>query len=420
MNLLKTSFYSGIAVFIKLISAFITAKILAITVGVSGFAFFGQFMTFCQMVQSFAGNTLQTGVVKYIAKEPESRENLLFIENSALLISYVLIFAFLIFTLMFGHFISCIIFGSKVFYFFLISAIVFLFPYSVTTIWLGVLNALGKIKVYTLLNVTASLSFLILVIIFSYLNGLNGALFALSIGSSLTFIIAFCLLKKELFCILIPQKKYLNKTTIKKLLIFSSMTFTTVLITPLSQISIRAYLSTKFSWEQVGYWQAVSRVSDAYLLFFTTALTTYFLPKFSAVKTKKAANQELILGYTKLFPWVILLAILIYYFREDITLVLYSKDFLPMLELYRLQLVGDVFKVASWLVSYLLLAKSQIKVFVFSEILFNFTFIIFTVFLTSIRGLSGTVEAFALNYFLYGIFMFLCLKRLKIRELNVQ
>ena len=44
----------------------------------------------------------------------------------------------------------------------------------------------------------------------------------------------------------------------------STMTLTSALVPPLVNIAVRDHLAARFGWEQVGYWQAVSRVADAY------------------------------------------------------------------------------------------------------------------------------------------------------------
>ncbi|MGG6497584.1 UNVERIFIED_CONTAM: O-antigen translocase, partial [Bacteroidetes bacterium 56_B9] len=58
----------------------------------------------------------------------------------------------------------------------------------------------------------------------------------------------------------------------RQLAAFSVMTLTATLVPQLVGMLVRDHLALQFGWQQVGYWQAVSRVSDAYLLFFTTAI----------------------------------------------------------------------------------------------------------------------------------------------------
>ena len=77
MGLFKTSILNGIAVFTKMVTMFILNKILAIYVGPSGYAVIGQFQNFIQMITSFSGGAINTGIIKCTAQyhnEPEKQK----------------------------------------------------------------------------------------------------------------------------------------------------------------------------------------------------------------------------------------------------------------------------------------------------------------------------------------------------------
>ena len=74
MNLISTSFYTGIATLIRTISGFLLNKILAIYVGPSGLAFIGQFQSFVGMILQFASGAINTGVVKYTSEFRNNEE----------------------------------------------------------------------------------------------------------------------------------------------------------------------------------------------------------------------------------------------------------------------------------------------------------------------------------------------------------
>lgn len=64
-------------------------------------------------------------------------------------------------------------------------------------------------------------------------------------------------------------------------------------------------------------------------------------------------------GYRLLLPIVTASAIVSYVFREAIMLVLFSKAFLPMKKMFAFQLIGDFFKIASWLLGPVMIAKAM-------------------------------------------------------------
>lgn len=53
---------------------------------------------------------------------------------------------------------------------------------------------------------------------------------------------------------------------------------------PISLITVRYILTNQLSIEDAGYWQAVSKISEAYLAVLTTALTVYYFPKTASAK----------------------------------------------------------------------------------------------------------------------------------------
>ena len=187
-----------------------------------------------------------------------------------------------------------------------------------------------------------------------------------------------------------------------RLAAFSTMTLTSALVPPLANIAVRDHLAQRFGWEQVGYWQAVSRVSDAYLLFFVTAITIHYLPKLASTRDKAALLVEFRQAYRTLLPVVASIASIVYLLREPITRLLFSADFMAGANgLYAPQLLGDVFKIASFILAYLMLAKSMTRLFIVSEIVFAATYVLLVCAFTMTFGVIGAMYAFATNYALY-------------------
>jgi polysaccharide transporter, PST family len=148
----------------------------------------------------------------------------------------------------------------------------------------------------------------------------------------------------------------------------------------------------------------VSRVSDAYLLFITTAINIYYLPKLSGLKEAALLKTELRSAYRHIMPVVIVLATLVYLFRHVVTWVLFSRDFAPAEALYAPQLFGDVIKIASFVLSYIMLAKAMTRIFVLSECVFAISYLALVYLFTAHFGLVGAMYAFTVNYALYLVF----------------
>jgi PST family polysaccharide transporter len=100
-------------------------------------------------------------------------------------------------------------------------------------------------------------------------------------------------------------------------------------------------------------------------------------------------------------PIVMVAALCIYVARELVIRILFTEEFTPMLGLFRWMLIGDVVKLASWLVAYLMLAKAMTYAFIGTEVAFSASFVILSIGLTDRFGLVGVTYAHALNYSIY-------------------
>jgi PST family polysaccharide transporter len=196
-----------------------------------------------------------------------------------------------------------------------------------------------------------------------------------------------------------------------KLAAFSLMTLASALLPPLINIAVRNHLAQQFGWTQVGYWQAVTRISDAYLLFLTTAINIYYLPKLASTHERASLVAELRTAYRYLMPAVVVLAAAVYLTRNWITRLLFSADFTAANTLYAPQLAGDVIKIASFMLSYLMLAKAMTRLFVISECVFALSYLLLVYLFTASFGLIGAMYAFAVNYLLYLAFNVIVARR---------
>lgn len=137
----------------------------------------------------------------------------------------------------------------------------------------------------------------------------------------------------------------------------------------------------------------------------TTSLSVYYLPRLSEIHENIELKREIFNGYKIIMPIVIVMSILIFLLKEYIILTAFSDKFMPMVELFTWQLVGDVIKIASWLISYIMIAKAMTKVFIYTEVGFSILFVLLSIFFVNTYGLVGMTYAFALNYTFYLLLM---------------
>ena len=143
----------------------------------------------------------------------------------------------------------------------------------------------------------------------------------------------------------------------------------------------------------------------------TTSLSVYYLPRLSEIKHNLELKKEIISGYKIILPVISILAFGIFFFRELAIEIAFTEEFMPMVELFKWQLIGDVIKIASWLLSYLMLAKAMTKIYIYSEIIFSISFVLISIFFIDRYGLVGVTYSYSLNYLLYLFFVIIIFKR---------
>lgn len=414
MNLLKISVLNGVAVLIKTATMFILNKILAVYVGPAGYAAIGQFQNFIQMVTAFAGSAINTAVIKYTAEyyEDETQQRTIWKTAGSIVLFFSLLFSFSIFLLQ--KQLSLYIFHTEKYQSIFVWFAVFLTFFTFNALFLAILNGKKEVLKLVIANIFGSLFSLAITSVLAIKYNLYGALVALSIYQSLAFFVTlFLCYKSDWF-----QFGYLfgkvDKEIAKKFLAFALMALVSAICVPLSQMVIRSYLTNEYSAIYAGYWEAMIRLSAAYLMLVTTTLGVYYLPRLSELKNLKDIKTEVYLGYKYFFPLAIMGGLMIYILRDWIITVLFSNTFLPMRELFLWQMIGDSLKIGSWILAYLMLSKAMTRLFITTEIIFALTSIILTYIFTQMIGFEGVSVAHMVNYGLYWVVMsYLVFKALK-------
>ncbi|WP_038345957.1 O-antigen translocase [Acinetobacter sp. A47] len=410
MNLLKTSVLNGVAVLIKTATLFILNKILALYVGPSGYAVIGQFQNFIQMVTTFSGNMINTAVTKYTAeyyKDEKKQENI-WRNAGSIVFLLSIIFSFLI--VFFQKELSFYIFHTVEYKSIFTWFAVFLIFFNFNTLFLAILNGKKEILKLVIANISGSVIALIITSTLAIKYHLYGALLALSLYQSVAFFITLYICYKTDWFYFSSLFGKIDKDIAKKFSSFAIMALVSAACVPLSQIVIRTYLGQKFGVDYAGYWEAMIRLSAAYLMLVTTTLGVYYLPRLSELQTVKEIKTEIYLGYKFIFPLAVIGGLCVYILRDWIILILFSQKFLPMADLFLWQMIGDALKIGSWILAYLMLSKAMTKLFVITEIIFAITSIILTYICTHWFGFEGVSIAHLINYAIYwsvmSIFVF--------------
>lgn len=170
----------------------------------------------------------------------------------------------------------------------------------------------------------------------------------------------------------------------------------------LGQLLVRTLVQKQLGADALGYFQAASTISMTYIGFVLTAMGTDYYPRLTAAIDDHAAVNRMVNEQTEvalllagpvflammgLTPWVIEL--------------LYSKSFHPAAEVLRWQILGDILKVASWPLGFIILAAGNGRTYMLTETLAVSVFVILTWLGLPLLGVVATGMAFVSMYVVY-------------------
>lgn len=136
----------------------------------------------------------------------------------------------------------------------------------------------------------------------------------------------------------------------------------------MAPLVVRTLVQHELGDVALGHFQAAWLVSMTYLALVLQAMGADYYPRLTGVierhdEVNRMANQQTEVALILAGP--ILLAML--GFAPWVIELLYSDRFLPAVELLRWQVLGDVLKVASWPLAYIILAAGDGRTFLISE-----------------------------------------------------
>jgi O-antigen/teichoic acid export membrane protein len=170
----------------------------------------------------------------------------------------------------------------------------------------------------------------------------------------------------------------------------------------LTQLWIRIFVGKTLGRAPLGQYQAAWTISMYYVSFILTAMAADYYPRLTAVihdhdGARRLVNEQseialllstpVFVGMMASAPWVMH--------------ILYSSQFTPAVVLLRWQVLGDVLKVASWPLGFVMLAAGDGKTFFWSECATNLLTAILVVVLAPLIGLRITGIAYLATYVFY-------------------
>ena len=405
MNLVRTSLLNGIVVAVRIGSALVLNKIFAILVGPGGYAVIGQFQNAVTIASSLSSVGIASGLTKETAGNADNPGSQMSVWKTAYRIALIVSASIgLIICLFSAPLASWLLSSEESGYLFIMMGI--LLPVITANILLlAIINGKKDVRLYVKANIVGSLLVLVLAAILTWAMGLNGALIAFVVSPAGAFIATLILLRKKQWFKVSHLIGRVDGRSRTQLLKFGFMGIAGAICMPLTYILIREQISETLGLESAGYWQAVWRISEVYLMLITTTLSLYFLPRLGEIRVASELKAEIVRLYKFVVPVVLVCGLSIYVLRDLIIRILFTEEFLPIGDLFFWQLIGDTLKISSWVLGYVLLGRVMVKAYVFAEIVFSALFLVLVMWLIRPLGLQGVAVAYTVNYFFYWIYV---------------
>jgi O-antigen/teichoic acid export membrane protein len=402
-GLVNAGIWIGLSNIINIAAVFVIQKVIAVQVGPAGVAIVGQYQNFLGITTSLANGGINSGIVKYVAEyRRDTDRNALLISNatritlfcSAILAAGLLLFA---------EPLSLYLFQTDAYTFILRLFGLTITLFALNTLLVSVLNGFGEIRKYAGSAIARSVVGIVLTVAFSLVWGLTGALVALTIVQSLVFFVTLFFVVRSPWFTSRFFVQHFDPAITRKLLAFSLMTLTSAVLVPLVQILVRNHLIATLSLKDAGYWDAMWKISQGYLSIVTGTLGVYYLPKLSSLQAVADVRREIWSGYKLILPALLIVFPLLYVLRLPIVYLLFSQQFTPTAGLFLPTLIGDFFKITSWLTAYLMMAKAMTRMFIVTQLVFSTITYSLSVVMINAWGLQGVAWAHAIKFAIYTV-----------------
>ncbi|WP_312837010.1 lipid III flippase WzxE [Pantoea sp.] len=416
MSLARASVWTASSTLVKIIAGLLVVKLLAVSFGPQGVGQAGNFRQLITVLGVLAGAGIFNGVTKYVAQYQHEPTQLRAVTGtaSAMVLAFSILLALLF--LLAAAPISVALFGDDR-YQNVVRIVAFL---QLGIAWANLLLALLKgfrdARGNALALIIGSLIGVIAYVVCWRIGGYAGALVGLALVPALAVFPALGLLKRRASLPLAWLRPQWHPALARSLAKFTLMALITAVTLPVAWVMMRNLLAEHEGWQQVGLWQGVTSISDAYLQFITATFSVWLLPTLARLESKQAIAREVWRALRFVLPAVAAASFCVWLLRDLAIWLLFSNAFSGMRDLFVWQLCGDVFKVGAYVFGYLVIAKASLRFYLIAEISQFILLTLFSRWLIPLHGATGAAQAYMATYILWfalccGAFILYCWKK---------
>jgi len=410
----KLFFGSGSVTAVNALRAFAVNKLLAVFLPPAAFACVGQFMNWMSIGQATSSLAMQNGWVSLTAQNKDNLKQLHGVWRGGFRITTFATIATCILAVIFCFAAPLEKMLPGVHPRLAQAAILFALPgilaTNIVTIASSVMNGLGSVRRWALIQTVSSLLQIVWVAFFLY----TGRLSVLSIIATQTVVAGF-------FAARVASRAGFNFATIRKSALdirgpwmsYAAMGLVPMIISPLALMFIRSFIGTEMGWNAAGIWQGVYKISDFSASLFSAILTVLLLPRIVRDMTLADFRKVFYPILGRVVAVMLVVCGLLFVCRDIVVAVMLSESYAPAANYMPIQLLGDLFRSAGWCFGMVLIARRETKVFLFIEVLSNLVFAGGSVLGIRLMEMHGPMLAYAFENFVTLVALAIAVRRLK-------
>lgn len=398
---------TSISTLVRMCTGLVSVKVVASIIGPAGVALVGQLNNFSTIALALATGGINSGTTKYVAEyrgdEPKVKE---YVATAFRITVVCSLIVGLIMLVLCRQLSELVMLTSQYWYVFAIFGFTIIF-YGLNNLLVSIVNGYKQFNKYVKVNIVSSIFGVAFTVMLVLLWGLPGALISAVTFQSLMIVVSVLMLRRLEW---LRKDFFIGKfrrAIASQYFRYALMTLVSAFMLPVSQMLLRGYVISEISITEAGWWEGMNRISAMYLMVITSSFSVYYLPRLSEIHDRLELRHEIIKCYKVIVPLLLAGFTAVYFLRFFIVRLLFTQEFIPMTQLFIWQMAGDFFKICSWLLAFLMVAKSMTKAYISTEIIFTFIYLILSYTFVTVNGITGLCQGYLVNYVLYMIAMLL-------------
>ncbi len=397
-----SALFGGVQVF-QVIIQLLRSKIVAIFLGPIGFGLFGLFNSTLNLIGNIVNCGISTSSVNEISVantlSPHELSTKVYVLKKTMWLTGII---GMLLTSSFSILLSKFISGSDQYTFSFIWLSLSVLFNQLTSANLTILQGIRSLNSLAKANLYGSVFGLLFSFPFYFYWGISGIVYSIIIYSLTIFFFSWLFIRR----LAIQESQLSKRETYKQgKLIFSKGYLLGIsgLFSIATNYLISVYIARSGNIEQLGLYNAAIAISNNYTGLIFTAIATDYHPRLASLnekfQIKIAVNQQAEIALIILSPLVVIFLV----YGDSILYFLFSSKFVEVKNLICWILLGSYFKLFSWAISFVFLAKGKIKIFFWNEAIANIYVLALGLVGYYFYGLIGLGYSFLLSYLLYSL-----------------